>query len=226
VDKNANRDLTDDGSPIAATKKRVLDPKSWDRNYLFDSWKLPDGAEVRDFNLRNWNYNDPEDQYGLSLTVDGKVPMYAGWNSVLATSPQEAPVIHFGGPVEPRILRSNEFVVGGRLPRFSVAFTTARKSQLAPARLCIDAFPVTYIPKAVIDWPVKPGDPPLQTTHSLAERCCYWEFYTLDFTAPERAIPGTAVVTVSVPQLVFPLELSRDKFEVPVVKEASAPQSE
>ena len=72
-------------------------------------------------------------------------------------------------------------------------------------------------PIAQIDWPVKEGADPVQTTHVLTERCCYWEFYTKTFEIPENVVEGKATVTISVPAVHFPLELSTDHFEIPVV---------
>ncbi len=219
IDKNGNRNLTDDGAPLVPPQKRSLDNNRWDQRYVLDAWKQADGSLVRDFQLRHWNYADPEDQYGLSLTVNDRVPMYAGWNALLATSAKAAPVIHFGGPLVPKMLRYKEFVLGTKPERFSIAFTTPRESKLAAARLSIDALPPVEKPTAVINWPVAKGAAPLQTTHVLTERCCYWEFYTETFAIPSRAIPGQATVTILVDPDQFPLELLSDHFEVPVVRQ-------
>jgi hypothetical protein len=217
VDKNGNRDLTDDGPAIEATQKRRLDRTSWDRNFVTAEWKMANGSHVRDFGLRNWNYSDPEDQYGLSLTVDDKVPLYAGWNALLSPSSKKAPVIHLGGPVSPQMLRYQKFELGTKPERFSIAFATPRELKIASARLNIDGLPATVKPIANIQWPTKSGDPPLVTSHLLSERCCYWEFYTEDFRIPDKATTGIATVTILVPLTEFPLELSIDHFEVPVV---------
>ncbi len=217
IDKNGNRDLTDDGPAIEATQKRRLDRTRWDRHFITEGWKMADGSEVRDFNLRNWNYADPEDQYGLSLTVDDKVPMYAGWNALLSPSSKDAPVIHLGGAVSPQMLRYQEFTLGTKPKRFSIAFVTPGELKLAPARLSIDGLPASVKPVANIQWPTKSGDPPLVTFHLLTERCCYWEFYTEDFRIPDKATTGIATVTILVPLTEFPLKLAIDQFEVPVV---------
>ena len=71
VDRNGNRDLTDDGPPIAATNERQLSPGSYDMDYLLPELQTADGARHTDFRLAHWNYNDPEDKYGLALTLGG-----------------------------------------------------------------------------------------------------------------------------------------------------------
>ncbi|MCA9054987.1 MAG: hypothetical protein KDA75_14195, partial [Planctomycetaceae bacterium] len=107
LDRNANRDLTDDGPPIAAINRREFMGSSglhWDMDYVLDEFVLPDGSRQTDFQLRHWNYGDPEDSYGLSLTLDGRVPMYAGWNTLLKATAREASVVHFGRSIAPRKL--------------------------------------------------------------------------------------------------------------------------
>ncbi len=254
VDKNGNRDLTDDGEPATATDKRMLDTSRWDRRFLVEAWTLDDGSRVQDFHLRHWNYSKPTDragpgeQFGLSLTLGETIPMYAGWNALLAESPTEAKVVYFGGPVAPRLLRIKEFALGTTPARLSIGFITPREliaapdSKVSPAMLSIDALPASTKITAVIDWPVSENSPVLQTTHLLPKRCCYWEFYTESFQIPQRAIPGQATVTITVtPEKLpvetskslaerkdFPLELSRDHFEVSVInkgdKKADQPE--
>jgi hypothetical protein len=82
--------------------------------------------------------------------------------------------------------------------------------------LSIDALPSWASPKIRIDWPVSAGSPPLQTSISLSQRCCYWEFYDPAFQVPQGAVAGMATVTVSLPEGVFPFELATDRLEVPV----------
>lgn len=220
VDRNGNRDLTDDGPPISATNERVFestDGAHWDMDYVLDEFRLPNGSRHTDFRLAHWNYNDPEDKYGLGLTLDGTVPMYAGWVPFLKDSPEDAPVVHFGAPVAPRMIRYKEFVIGTTPNRLSIQFYSPGLGDGANAKLSIHALPESEQPVVLIEWPVADGTPPLTTTHVLTERCCYWEFYTEAFNVPKRAVPGTAVVTVTVPLDSFPLELSTNQFEAPVV---------
>jgi hypothetical protein len=79
VDKNANGDLTDDGPPIKPSNVRNIGSNHWDYNYFLDAITPTNGSRHTNFQLRRWNYGEDEDSYGLSLSVDGKIPMYAGW---------------------------------------------------------------------------------------------------------------------------------------------------
>ncbi len=216
VDRNANGDLTDDGPPLRPLDERVLstlDSASprWDFDYVFDKITPARGSPHTEFRLRRWNYGYEEDHYGLSVTVAGRTPMYAGWfGTFWAASPAEVPIIHFGGPLRPRMLRFKEkaFVVGPGFRRLSLAFVNPGGGEGALSRLSIDALPPTTIPVLTIDWPVAAGAPPVRKSYPLVERCCYWEFYELDFKVPSSAVPGTATVTVSFDGGTLPFNLT------------------
>lgn len=220
VDKNANGDLTDDGPPIEPTNvrswKSANGSTSGDFDYLLDAITPADGSRHTAFRLARWNYGDEADRYGLALTVGGETPMYAGWfGPFWAKSPDTAQLFHFGGPLTPRKLRGQEFVVG-RASRLSVCFINPGRGPGAKTRLSIKALGAEVVPEVQIDWPVAADASSLRTSHRLTERCCYWEFYDQNFQVPQTAVPGTAVLTLSVPQGEFPFELTTHQIEVPV----------
>jgi hypothetical protein len=202
IDKNGNGDLTDDGQPIEPSNTRKLGDGGWDFNYLLDGFSAGVGPGVSDFNLRRWNYGGSNDSYGLSLALEetgrtptkekflfqdmqfprnlksslsGQIPMYAGWfGTFWSREPKEAPVIHLGGPLTPRMLRGKEFVIGSGKQRLSLAFTNPGSQTGAVSRLSIDAVPSHVIPRLVIKWPTDTESRPLETSHGLVDRCCYW----------------------------------------------------
>jgi len=228
IDQNANGDLTDDGPALEPADERswqrnVDSPdKSWDFQYELASFAPPGRPEQTNFKLHRWNYGDSkQDGYGLELTLDGKVPMYAGWTPFWSKSPDKASIIHFGGPLTPRTLRFKEFVVGGKMDRMSFAFMNRGLGKGADARLSIDAMTADVLPEAVIRWPTNEGGPPLETTHTLNQRCCYWEFYLLHFDVPADVVPGTAKATIKLPSGALQLLLATDTIDIPVV---SAPE--
>jgi hypothetical protein len=221
VDRNGNGDLTDDGPPVKPTNVRSLghlpngDPK-WDFDYVLD--EIEPGVDSRhtEFRLARWNYGDGQDEYGLHLRLNGATPMYAGWTPFWGKSAKEAPLIHFGGPLQLRMLRFKEFVLSPGTGRLSLAFVNPGQGEGAHTRLSIDAVPDDLIPVVEIEWPVAKDSPPLRTTHRLTERCCYWEFYTRQFSFPKTAVPGTAIMTVSIPAGKLPFELASNRMEVRV----------
>lgn len=216
LDRNANGDLTDDGPPLAPSDERRLGPDRWDFDYVLDAFELPDGSRQTAFRLARWNYGTDADEYGLSVTLDGQTPLYAGWTPFWSESPEAAEVIHFGGPLRPVLLRAKEFVVSSTLDRLSIALVHRGANKAADSRLSIDALPESVVPEVTIAWPVAAGKPALQTKHLLTERCCYWEFYTTKVPVPAEAVSGTAHATVSLPGFAVPIELAAETFGVPV----------
>ena len=223
VDKNANADLTDDGPPIEPSEIRQLSRDRWDFNYRLAAITPTGSRQTTQFDLRRWNYGQGDDTYGLSLSLDGQIPMYAGWfGSFWSSKPQSAPVIHFGGALTPRMLRFREFSIGSGPRRLSMAFTNSGVGEGATSRLSIDALPPEVVPKLKIDWPTAEGLPPLQTEHLLVQRCCYWEFYTTDFKVPDSIVVGEARVSVEFADNTMPLRLTTTEIEVPVIEPAKA----
>ena len=229
VDKNANGDLTDDGPPIQPSNVRnigALKPgvECWDFNYLLDAITPAGGPRHTRFDLRRWNYGDKEDSYGLSLSVADQLPVYAGWfGTFWSTNSATAPVIHFGGPFTPKMLRTKEFVIGPGQRRLSIGFMNPGSGAGAESRLSIEAIPKFLTPKLNIEWPTAPGKSPVRTTHALRERCCYWEFYTTTFEMPDGVTVGTAKVSVEFPESLVPIQLTTTEFKAPVVAQAKEP---
>jgi hypothetical protein len=221
VDKNANGDLTDDGPPITPSDFREIGSSRegrpmWDFHYVVDSIRLPDSSRISKFRLGHWNYGQKDDGYGLSLLVNGQTQMYAGWSQIWSTSREAALPLHFYGPLHPRLLRFQEFLIGAGPRRLSIAFVHPGKVKGADTRLGIDAIPSSVIPAVQIDWPTKKGAPALRTSHLLLERCCYWEFYNSTFKVPAGAVPGIATVTVTIEGGKLPFDLLPDKLTIPV----------
>lgn len=145
--------------------------------------------------------------------------MHAGWfGNLWADSPAKSSIIHFGGPLEPRMLREKEFVVDSGVRRLSVCLATPGVGDASPARLSEYAIPISTPIRVRIDWPVAPGSPPLTTTHTLNKHCCYWEYYDSNFRVPQGKgiVEGTANVTIDLPGGRFPLPLRTNKIEVQV----------
>ncbi|MGE5193407.1 MAG: hypothetical protein ACM3U2_13010 [Deltaproteobacteria bacterium] len=150
---------------------------------------------------------------------DGGIPMYAGWFGTLwADSPEKASIIHFGGPIEPRLLREKEFVVDSGVRRLSVCLVTPGLGDAGPARLSEYAVPISTPIHVRIEWPVAIGSAPFVTTHKLGKHCCYWEYYDPTFRVPQGKgiVEGTATVTIDLPDGKFPLPLRTNKIEVRV----------
>jgi len=218
VDKNANGDLTDDGPPIEPSNVRDLGNNNrWDFEYTLDAIAPDKGPRHTSFVLRRWNYNTKDDSYGLSLSVNGKMPIYAGWFGTFWSADRKtAPVIHLGGPFTPHLLRTKEFTIGKKMERLSLGFFNPGSGAGAESRLSIDALPPSVVPALNIEWPTAQGASPLRTSHRLLHRCCYWEFYRMGFEVPDGVVAGKAKVSVVVPGGPLPIDLATTEMEVPV----------
>jgi hypothetical protein len=115
------------------------------------------------------------------------------------------------------MLRYREFTIGSGSRRLSVAFVNAGLGDAAKSLLSIEAPAADIMPILHIRWPTSSQNSPLQTTHRLNQRCCYWEFYTTEFEVPAEAAVGTATVTIELPEGALPLPLTTSEIEVPVV---------
>ncbi len=226
VDKNANGDLTDDGPPLEPSKVRDLGGNRWDFEYSLDAITPTNGPRHTNFVLRRWNYNDKEDSYGLSVSVNGQMPMYAGWfGTFWSTNREEAPVIHFGGPLTPKLLRRKEFTIGETRQRLSLCFFNPGSGAGAQSLLSIDALPRYAVLKLNVQWPTADGSAPLRTSYLLTQRCCYWEFYTTEFAVPRGVVAGKAKVSVEILSFTMPTELTTTEMEAPVVAPSHEPGS-
>lgn len=221
VDKNANGDLTDDGPPIKPSNLRNPDAQRWDFNYVLDAIAPADGARHTHFNLACWSYRAGDVSYGLAVTVDDRVPMYAGWFGTFWSADREkAPVIHFGGAFTPKLMRRTDFQLGEKGKELNFCFWNFGSRPGAEARLSIEALPRFVTPVVNIEWPIAPGAAPLRTSHRLTERCCNWEFYTKSFAIPKDAAPGNARLSFEFPADTMPVELTTKELTAPVVAAA------
>lgn len=218
VDKNANGDMTDDGPPIQPSNVRDLGANRWDFEYLLNAITPTNGSRQTRFVLRRWDYGEKKESYGLSLFVDGQMPMYAGWfGTFWSTNREKAPVIHFGGPFTPKLLRRKDFTIGETQQRLSLCFLNPGSGAGAESRLSIDALPPLAVTKLNIEWPTVGGSAPLRTSYKLTQRCCYWEFYTTAFDVPKGVVAGEARISVDLPTGVMPIDLTTTEIVVPVV---------
>lgn len=163
--------------------------------------------------------SDDSEATDEAQVADGGIAMYAGWfGTFWAESPAKASIIHFGGPLEPRLLREKEFVVDSEVRRLSVALITPGLGDAGPARLSEYAIPISTPIHVRIEWPVAAGSPPLVTTHKLEKHCCYWEYYDPTFRVPQGKgiVEGTATVTIDLPDGKFPLPLRTNRIEARV----------
>jgi hypothetical protein len=212
VDKNLNGDLTDDGPPIARkTSKDLCD-------YKVKEITPAQGPKHTEFCLRRWESGKEGDQYGLSLTLNGTTPIYAGWfGTFWSDSPKTVPVIHFGVPLTPTLLaRHGVFALDSKLDSLDIGFVNDGSADGARSYLSIEALLEEIVPEVRIDWPVAREAARVQMVERLTQRCCYWNYYKKGFRIPTGVVEGDAVLTVSLPKGDMPLPLATNQIKVPV----------
>jgi hypothetical protein len=174
VDRNANGDLTEDGESFQLTKRRDLGAGGY-RDWQYDLGDIiPADGPSRHTQFKVVGYQqgtEPANQV-LSVHVDGKVLQYAGWTPLFTRRQDEAPIIHFGGPVVCRTLRGGAVRRGKDGNTLHICFVTPGLGERTWARVGYEAVPVDVHPVVEIEWPADdPSAPAVRTTVTLKERC-------------------------------------------------------
>jgi hypothetical protein len=169
VDRNMNGDLTDAGESFQPTKKRELSEYS-DRKYPIGDLTPPDGSRPhRTFEVTWYQVKGEPGSYVLSVDVGGERPQYAGWGDVFARRRDQAPVIHFGGPVRPQRIRHRTLSLTDPKQELSIRFGTPGVGKNSFASVSYEAVPKDAHPVVEIEWL---GDGArARTTVTLPERC-------------------------------------------------------
>jgi hypothetical protein len=199
VDRNANGDLTDDGPPISAKIDGEGDTasRSFTLSELRDGSRLHKNLVLGVYSLKHFAQNavhkdyfakHPDEQlYGLTLDVDcpgktgngigGRVEhlvsiMDATGYLRFTTTAADAPIVHFGGPLNVT-LWSKENLMVGRQSDVVLGVGTPGVGSGTTAYCAYEKFiPDGRNPTVEITYPPKsPGDEPLKELYELKERC-------------------------------------------------------
>jgi hypothetical protein len=177
VDCNANGDLTDASKAFHRSELRDFPSTDEDgKPVVYREWSYQVGDIVpADHSSKHTNFavkgirsgNEPA-KYIVSVRVDGRFEQLSGWMALFATSRQQASVIHFGGPLVARSLRSSSLQLrtDDEL-HFCVGTPGLGKGSFA--YLSYEAVPATIRPVVGINWPTAFAT--FQDCYSLAERC-------------------------------------------------------
>jgi hypothetical protein len=199
LDRNANGDLTDDGPPIAAKIDGEGDAasRSFTLPELRDGSRLHKNLVLGVYSLKLFSQNavhkdyfakHPDEQlYGLTLDVDcpgktgngigGRVEhlvsiMDATGYLRFMSTPAEAPIVHFGGPLTVTLWSKEDLMVG-RQSDVVLGVGTPGVGPGTTAYCAYEKFiPDGRNPTVEITFPSKsPGDPPIKEPYELKERC-------------------------------------------------------
>jgi hypothetical protein len=149
-------------------------PKRWRQVHsphgsfaLGDVWA--EGGLVRYKNLRYVrSYPDAR----LAVEVGGK-RQFAGWDRsgslAFAASPEQAPVVHFDGPLTLDLYAEQEPLRTGQWTELTAVVGTPGVGPGTFAHFLCDAYPKGAWPTAVVEFPAQGGGPPLVVKVRLKE---------------------------------------------------------
>ena len=199
VDRNGNGDLTEDGEKFAA-KKGVdyLEEDIFDVDAIRDGARTHKNLTliVRKVAYLAGNYPEMKEKItqlpggrGCHLHADIELPGWKGKGEggrirqlvafldprgflVFADKPQDAPIIHFGGPWQIQCRRSDHLMVGQEA-ELTLSIATPGLGAGTTAYLYYDGtIPEKIHPHIEITYPqAKPGEPPLKRLYELKGRC-------------------------------------------------------
>ena len=234
VDRNGNGDLTEPGEaihPTLRTVERLLFMGGMPPSYkvtlpTFRIAVVGDKAQYTDLAIVSHGFYGDRPSYTISVKINGKhTQTTTGGTLQFGTSPEEAPVVHFDGPLTLHLQRGAGLTI---LPGDEKDLTAGKKETLI-AMLgskglgtgTFAAFDADYPPAEVnptAEVVFSSGDrqePPFTAKCGLGQRCCGIQFRG-ELRVP-LAATGTARVKLSLPNWpghrVTPAE-----FAVPVVQ--------
>jgi hypothetical protein len=180
VDRNGNGDLTEANEKVVAEKRKYSSPD--DRNYSFAAGELREGGR-RHLNL-SVEVRDGQYDVGLEVEVPGHRGLGAGGRLVqgagldrggplqFADRPQEAPIIHFGGPWTVGLYRQTTLWLE-RSNDLALVFGTPGLGAGTFAHVGYEGVvPDNLAPRLEIAFPPrKPGGRPVVAGYELKDRC-------------------------------------------------------
>jgi RNA polymerase sigma factor (sigma-70 family) len=234
VDRNGNGDLTEPGEAIAPTLRTVerllfmggMPPSYTVTLPTFRTAAVGGKGRYTDLAIVSHGFYGDRPSYTISVKINGKhAQTTTGGTLQFGTSPEEAPVVHFDGPLTLHLHRGTGLTI---LPGDEKDLTAGKKETLIAmlgskglgtgtfAAFDADFPPVDVNPAAEVVFSSNdPREPPFTAKCDLSQRCCGMQFrgqLRVPFTAA-----GTARVKLSLSNWsahrVTPAE-----FAVPVVQ--------
>lgn len=194
VDRNANGDLTEDGERLEISRRiKIDDPKSMFREmWQFRAGDITDeqsGIKYTDLIIQHAVPNEqfvpvtPEDRRwkarflknpnwvapNISITIGGKGRQNAG--PVFAGRPQDAPVVHFNGPLTMTLWSEPVLRRGDDAMELYATLGTPGIGELSFAYAEHEGIPQSVHPVADIAFPAKGGNQAIRMRVLLKERC-------------------------------------------------------
>jgi hypothetical protein len=202
VDHNGNGDLTDDGEPIRAKKGLDVFGADGEYKFELDELhEGPRTHKKLSLTVRKLDYlagrSDEmkkklarvPDGWGYSLFLDvdltgyheegiaGRIQQVAEFSDkngflVFAAKPQDAPILHFGGPRQIFCAEKSSLLAGREKDLMLYIGTPGLGDGTTANLIYSNTVPETVHPRVEITYsPGRPGEPPLKCLYELEERC-------------------------------------------------------
>jgi hypothetical protein len=169
ADRNSNGDLTDQGE----MKRAITWGDKGGTYFEFGALTIMDGKKMH-LAVTHHPKGDQSDR--MTISVAGRDVQYAGtdWQGPLkfADRPQDAPIVHFSGPLSMRPFAQQALVRGGGMQDLSTMIGTQGLGAGTFAPLSCDQAPKTVHPVAEIEFPPRlNGGESLRIRVPLDQRC-------------------------------------------------------
>ena len=198
VDRNGNGDLTEDGERV--TRR----PAFLGGGFVVPRLAVSDGKTTYTNLTACWDRQPPGGAKNYSVDVLADVnKQYCQWAyfEASATSPKDAPILHFGGPLE-MVLHADKATLpnpGAEQQFGALIGTRSPTGHLVMVRNDRNLAPKADVhPVAEITFPGKAGADPIRVKVALDQRCCNARFYST-LRTPAEVGPGKAKVLLSFP---------------------------
>jgi hypothetical protein len=172
ADRDGSGTLTDPAKAFPAEKRRQIpgDAPSDYRTYWVGD-VAPGGGSEKHTELKVIRYQSGDDEptYLVYVRAFGKTLQYAAGKRLFCKDREAAPVVHFGGPVVAKSLRSDKLSADGSEQELHFCVGTPGRGKDSFAYVSIDAVPLTIRPVVKVRWPK--GSPEAEDRFVLKERC-------------------------------------------------------
>lgn len=169
VDRNGNGDLREAGEAVTPSerpdKNQLGGPYEW--TYLLGDL-TPSGQSEKHTGLKLVRYQGGINSV-LSVWVGGIILQYAGWGPLFTESRETAPIVHFGGPVLAKPLRSSALRVNEARQEIHFCLGTPGLGKHSFAYVGYEAVPAEIHPVVEVAWPS--GGAVFKERFALTRRC-------------------------------------------------------
>jgi hypothetical protein len=154
VDRDGSGSLADPAKAFGAIRSDYGTRELPNHEWTYRVGDVTPGGSEKHTGLEVVRYQSGGDEpkYVINVRTSGKTWQCAGWEKIFAKDRESAPVIHFGGPVVPKLLRAEKFT-SGEDRELHLCVGTPGLGKGSFAYVSCDDVPRNVHPVAKIHWP-------------------------------------------------------------------------